>query len=1323
MAPADPSTQRPLFRSIWVFGVVLAVFCMVTGYTLLRLYRTSSLLAEARSESLLMEAQSKAESLDEYLDQRIVDAQNPAIERYLEAYYRGKALGMSPEYGLNVSLNALTEELNRFKISIRDHGRLVFRNIAYYDREQGRIFAGTEKTEQPETLDPDVIQRIQCGKDDAVSLCRLCANDHCRLFVSREFAYKGQPKGTLLMELALKTIEEKIRITGIQEDSDFTGIVDSGGVLIVGPANLAGKTLRELFGVPHIYFTNFEIVEAPVGSGGGVKDSLIVKGSGRLNGGVRLVTVVPKSRYLAGHSPFLWTMLSITLMVGLLLMLYHLFSLFRERHRMYQQLEESHDRLEKRVEERTTELAQINAELRRQMLDRERAENALTKSEERYRDLVENATDIIFMTDSQGRFTFVNTVAVRTTGFSEKEIVGKHFTEFVEVDHRPQTREFFQRQALAGTPVSYLEFPSITKSGETIWLGQKTQLLKEDSKVVGFQSIARDITARREVEAELRDAKEAAEAGNRAKTEFLARMSHEIRTPINAIVGYTELLLDDELSEEQREALETVKLSTNTLLTLIDDILDLSKVEADKLSLEQVPFNVESLVVDACELVRGRVGDKPVEILCDIQDTPEYLIGDPVRIKQILMNLLINAIKFTERGEIIASVRCLEVTGQKVNLQIDVQDQGIGVPEHMLDAIFDPFTQAHNSVAYEHGGAGLGLAICRRLVRLMGGDISVSSRAGEGSLFRFNAWLATVPTGSEEVPVPLPLEDLAGKRALLLDDSPTALRILEETLSRAGIESVSAITASHAFQELEKTLFDFAVVDIRMPQMSGYEFARQVSTVWSHHCPKIIALSSEPQWRDKQRLAEAGFDGFLMKPTRRPVMFTMIRTVLGLSGKAEKPMTQHLLKIPRPKVPRVLLAEDNPVNQRMTMRMLTKMGIEVELAENGFKAVEKAKSQTYDLILMDVQMPVMDGLAATRELRRRGVTAPVVALTAAAMKGDKELGVAAGMNDYVAKPIKHQSMREILQRFCGIEGIVDYPDRLRILVADDDASASREMVERLQEFLPAATTVTAGDGVQACAKLGSLLPHLVILNLSFPQLSVRDVIKFMASDRRYSTTRVVITGLAEDLEARAPELRELGVTQFLSKPLVAHELLSTIQELFSNVGMLRHAAAAAVSPGESNCPASRQSRSGEESDPRLHIRRTPSSSNQGERVPETVCLETFVALAAQQLGMSEEEYRDVAEEFVQDVRARLDRLEMALSDKDGELTRQVAHAIKGGASEMLLADMAASAARIEFRAKKGVLGDCRGDLAALHKALETFEKILSGSRSNGTNGT
>jgi two-component system, sensor histidine kinase and response regulator len=1269
MDPAASSSHRPLFRSVGIFGIFLALFCILTGYTLLRLYRTSSLLAEARSETLMKEALAKAQSLDEYLHQRVVDAQNPSIERDIDAYYGGKSLATSPHDSANVALAALTQGLNRFKISIRDHGKVVFRHIAYYDREQGRIIADTEDTPPPTPLNAEVIQRLKCGKDDTVSLCSLCTSGQCRLFVTRECVYKDEPRGSLVMELTPETIRERIKSTGVTTDNDFTGVVDSRGVLIVGPANLVGKTLKELFGVSHSYFINFEMVEVPAGPDRAAEGSLIVKGSHRLDRGARLVVVVPKSRYLAGYSPFLWTILSVTLMLGLLLMLYHLVAVFRDRHRMYRQLEESHDRLEKRVEERTTELAHINTELRRQMVDRERAEMELTKSEERYRDLVQNASDIIFTTDSQGRFTYVNPVAVRITGYAEPEIIGKHFSEFVRADDREQTLEFFKGQARARMPVSYLEFPLVTKSGESIWVGQKTQLLEEDSRVVGFQSIARDITARRQVEAELLEAKEAAEAGNRAKTEFLARMSHEIRTPINAIVGYTELLLDEELSEEQREALETVKLSTHTLLALIDDILDLSKVEADKLSLDQIPFNVESLVVDACEMVRGRIGDKPVEILCEIQDTPEYLVGDPVRIRQVLMNLLTNAIKFTERGDIVASVRCLETTDRKVNVQVAVQDQGIGVPESMRDAIFDPFTQAHNSVASEHGGAGLGLAICKRLARLMDGDISVSSGDDEGSLFRFNAWLTTVGADSPELPMPLPLEDLAGKRALLLDDSPTALRILMETLRRAGIESVSALTASQAFEELEKTCFDFAVVDIRMPQMSGYEFARKVSTLWSAHCPKIIALSSEPQWRDKQRLAEAGFDGFLMKPARRPVIFAMIRTVLGLAGKSEKPVTPHLLKIPRSKVPRVLLAEDNPVNQRLTMSMLTKMGIEVDLAHNGSHAVEKAKSKAYDLILMDVQMPVMDGLEATRELRRAGVTIPVVALTAAAMKGDKQLGVAAGMNDYVAKPIKHQSMREILHKFCGMEGVIDSPERLRILIAESDRTALNDMSECVSQFLPAATIVIAEDGAHACARLASLLPHLVILSLSTSQVDARDIMKLIQSDTRYRTARVLIMAPAETPEARRRELRDLGAIHILRKPLVPAELISCIQQLFSQGGVLPN-----IQP-----------------------------------VPE----ENFWDLSAKELGIEPDEYLDLAEEFIGDVAARLDRLETALNEHDHAMVRQVAHAIKGGAAEMLLEEMSTAAAGIEFHAKAGELSGCAEDLDSLRRAFGVFAKQVS----------
>jgi PAS domain S-box-containing protein len=1391
MARAAAGSERRFLLLERIFVAVLALLFISTGYLLLRLQKTSELLAEAGRRSFLQEAQTRTAVLREYLAQRTVDCENPALERSIATYYRSKALGMSQEYGLGVSVTAMNEEFGRFQATIQHNRKPVFNRIAYYDREQDRVMARSDSSPDPQGLDSEMIYGMKSGNDKWTLLQGVCKQGICRMFLRRGFTFNGVSKGELIMELNLDTMMDPIIAGSPQEENDFTGLVDSRGILLTGPAHLAGTKLEDLLGIPYISSTYVHLYETTVGPSNHKKEVLLAAVGDSLKGGFRLTVVVPASKYLGGHSPFLWTVLGTLLTAGLFVMLFYLFASFRERHLMYLQLEESHQKLERMVEERTEELARTNDELRAQIADRKRAETDLAQSEERYRELVQNAGDIIYRVDAKGFFTFVNAVALRITGYAEQEIIGKHYTSFLHPNHRSDAEKFYARQAAEKQPETYLEFPMVTKSGETISIGQNTQLLMHDGSISGFQSIARDISERKRAEEQLQEAYErqqqllqtaaagiftvdcnkivtgvndefcfitgyereevvgqpcssfaiepcvtrcglfkdgtgepvvrrqctirtkeqkiltvlknatcmrdrngvivggmeslldvteliearkGAEKANSAKSEFLARMSHEIRTPINAIVGYTELLLDDELTAQQREALETVKLSTNTLLALVDDILDLSRVESDKISLEEEPFNTESLLLEACELVRSHAGDKPVEILCDLQDIPDYLIGDPVRLREVITNLLVNAIKFTDRGEILVSARVLEQSGDGIDIEFSVRDTGQGIPEDMLDAIFDPFTQADRSTAYKYGGAGLGLAICRRLVKLMGGDISVESRLRQGSCFRFNAWLKTLRPGSEEIARPIPFEDLVGKSALLVDDNPTALRILENAVSRAGIRSVSAISGAEAFRELEKRSFDFALVDIRMPEMDGYEFAEAVNRSYSERCPKIIALSSEPQWRYKDRLSNTGFDGFLMKPIRRDSLFAMIRLVLGLSQKSERLMTEHVLRVPRATVPRVLLAEDNAVNRRVTGAMLSKMGVDVDYAEDGAKAIERATAQSYDLILMDVRMPVKDGLEATREIRRLSVKTPIVALTASAMNEDRERCLEAGMNDYAAKPIKHRTLQEIIARFCSTALDTKTPEHLRILIAVDDRNQREEMLPIIQQSLPSATTVTADGGVEACVHIGSLLPHLVILGLPASDLDCVSIVKFLISDERYRQTRVLITTSLNGDDERIKEIRALGVTQILHRPWGPQEFLACVQQVFAKELILN-----------------RQKTGGEE---------------------------TFVELSARELGILPEEFEEIIEEFIQEVGERLDGLVLAVAENKNEDARQMAHAIKGGASEMRLDEMASTAARIERRAAKGQSLDCVEDVEVLRSTLSELKQKLAHIKSD-----
>jgi PAS domain S-box-containing protein len=660
----------------------------------------------------------------------------------------------------------------------------------------------------------------------------------------------------------------------------------------------------------------------------------------------------------------------------------------------------------------------------------------------------------IFETDANSECLYTNTSWQEIFGVSLIESLTGDWKEFLHPDDRESVSEQWS-QTLTNMKAFSRDCRIINSKGDERWIHLRSSPVFSDTGT-RYTGTVMDITHRKRTEVELKRAKDAAEAASIAKSEFLANMSHEIRTPMNGVIGMTNLLLDTDLGKEQREFTETIQKSADSLMTVINDILDFSKIEAGKLELDIIDFDLRVTLEEVGELMGLKAYEKGLEFASVIHhEVPSLLRGDPGRLRQILINLVGNAVKFSDAGEVTLKAVLEEEDAHQALIRFSVSDTGIGISEAGMGRLFKSFSQVDGSTSRKFGGTGLGLAISKQLTELMGGSIGVHSKEGEGSTFWFTVALEKQFDKKDTLTAP---EDIRRKRILIVDDNAVNRQVLREQLKSWGCRYGEAYTGDQAIVELRrarkmKDPFEIAIVDMQMPEMDGEELGRQIKEDPDLAATVLIMVSSMGTRGDAARLKNIGFAAYLTKPIKQSQFYDCLAATAGRWKEKERPqdtaiVTRYSLADDKKRRVGILLAEDDPTNQKVALHILKKFGYLSDAVSNGQEVLEALEKAPYDIVLMDIQMPVMDGYAATGRIRRLELESqrvkpneedtsvapapcfpyleqskriPIIAMTAHAMKGDREKCIAAGMDDYTPKPINPQELLEKIEKWTGAE--------------------------------------------------------------------------------------------------------------------------------------------------------------------------------------------------------------------------------------------------------------------------------------------------------------
>lgn len=799
-----------------------------------------------------------------------------------------------------------------------------------------------------------------------------------------------------------------------------------------------------------------------------------------------------------------------------------------------------------------------------------RLEEQITESKNFIQKLTDTMAQGVFSIDKQGMCTFWNKQAEFLLGWSKREMVLRHIEPLITYMDDTGKNIAWDDDFLSDQ-TQLIEVRVRSKAGVVFPVALTVAPLHEGNKIVGHVLVFQDISERKEQQRLLHEAMQAAESANHTKSAFLANMSHEIRTPMNGIIGMTDLALDTELTTEQREFLNIAKNSAASLLTIINDILDFSKIEAGKLELDAIEFDLYQTLRETIKNLSIRAYQKGLEMIIDTApDVPRYLIGDPGRLSQIIINLIGNAIKFTEKGEIVVRVRLNNQKDQQTCLQFAVEDTGIGIPEDQQKNVFSSFSQVDASIFRKFGGTGLGLSIAKQLVELMHGHIGVTSQLNKGTSFQFTAWFRS--TEREINPIK-PLAALNQMRVLVVEDNKCMLNVMGRSLTQWGMQVMAVKNAAEALTLLrrEKTQgkpLQLLIIDEGLVDVDGFTLVAQLQREALSSAPVIILLSSIYSV-GKARRQDVNIASIISKPASQSDLLDAIHTLFN------GPVSQSLLtknsddhyKVLKPLD--ILLAEDNAINQQLAIKILEKQGHTVTVANNGEECLACVAEHRYDLILMDFQMPVMDGLEASRRLRQQGNDLPIIAMTANAMKGDRERAIEAGMTDYLTKPIRVNELFDVLSRYfpeverndndpipffndpgsqlSTIESLQS-PKLLKpldILLTEDNVINQELAVKYLEK--QGHRVNIANNGVECLARLSERVYDLVLMDFQMP---VMDGLEASRRIRQQGNMIPIIAITANAQKGDRERAMAAGMTDYMTKPINVIELFEVIGRYF-----------------------------------------------------------------------------------------------------------------------------------------------------------------------------